>query len=105
MLFMYSNLPLLVEYNIKDIDDKKINNSLYCSFHYSILMKQQQETSIKMEYADILDDNYCGWMIMPLIESIEEYVTKKVSGEINQIYKNIAQNENIDLAGNSITIF
>ena len=30
------NLPLLVEYNIKDIDDKKINNSLYCSFHYPL---------------------------------------------------------------------
>ncbi len=105
MLFMYSNLPLLVEYNIKDIDDKKINNSLYCSFHYSILMKQQQETPIKMKYADILDDDYCGWMIMPLIESIEEYVTKKVSDEINKIYNNIAQNENIDLTGNSITIF
>lgn len=104
-LFLYSNLPLLVKYNIKDIENKEINNSLYCSLHYSLLIKQQLETPIKMIYAEILNDEYRGSMLMPPIESIEEHITKKVSDEIKQIYKIIAQNENIDLTENFIMIF
>lgn len=98
----YYNLPIRINYNIQEHKDEKIFNSLSCGFYYLTLINQKQNEKIKLLESENLGNDPNEWfsgscLMPPYPETIEENAIKLLGDDLKIAFKEIAEEENIEI--------